>query len=180
MPRRQPTHPRMVKPSGPRRSAPEVELCIPVIDEESTKGRRISMMITMHLLMDAPKSPPWKGANVYRDIGSGAVFVGAVFVDLLLIRLRAQTHACGISSRCSRQDPQARTGRSIVTSAPSSYACVRSNLMSCYCTFGNCKLVFFRTRVDRYGGALVVLGMSENPGKPSFRSPNGLLAPFLA
>ena len=46
----------MVKPSGPRRSAPEVELCIPVIDEESTKGRRISMMITMHLLMDAPKS----------------------------------------------------------------------------------------------------------------------------
>jgi len=49
-----------------------------------------------------------------------------------------------------------------------------------YCTFGNCKLVFFRTRVDRYGGALVVLGMSENPGKPSFRSPNGLLAPFLA
>eukprot|EP01046_Picozoa_sp_COSAG06_P051772 COSAG06_NODE_8530_length_2137_cov_5.898921_1_plen_83_part_00 len=50
----------MVKPSGPRRSAPEVELCIPVIDEESTKGRRISMMITMqtmHLLMDAPKSP---------------------------------------------------------------------------------------------------------------------------
>jgi hypothetical protein len=40
-----------VKPSGPRRSAPEVELCIPVIDEESTKGRRISMMITMHLLM---------------------------------------------------------------------------------------------------------------------------------
>ena len=56
MPRRQPAHPRMVKPSGPRRSAPEVELCIPVIDEESTKGRRISMMITMHLLMDAPKS----------------------------------------------------------------------------------------------------------------------------
>ena len=49
-----------------------------------------------------------------------------------------------------------------------------------YCTFGNCNLVFFRTRVDRYGGALVVLGMSENPGKPSFRSPNGLLAPFLA
>ena len=49
-----------------------------------------------------------------------------------------------------------------------------------YCTFGNCKLVFFRTCVDRYGGALVVLGMSENPGKPSFRSPNGLLAPFLA
>jgi hypothetical protein len=47
-------------------------------------------------------------------------------------------------------------------------------------TFGNCNLVFFRTRVDRYGGALVVLGMSENPGKPSFRSPNGLLAPFLA
>ena len=46
----------MVKPSGPRRSAPEVELCIPVIDEESTKGRRISMMITIHLLMDAPKS----------------------------------------------------------------------------------------------------------------------------
>ena len=46
----------MVKPSGPWRSAPEVELCIPVIDEESTKGRRISMMITMHLLMDAPKS----------------------------------------------------------------------------------------------------------------------------
>ena len=46
----------MVKQSGPRRSAPEVELCIPVIDEESTKGRRISMMITMHLLMDAPKS----------------------------------------------------------------------------------------------------------------------------
>eukprot|EP01046_Picozoa_sp_COSAG06_P067701 COSAG06_NODE_17675_length_926_cov_27.675937_1_plen_60_part_10 len=33
-----------------------------------------------------------------------------------------------------------------------------------YCTFGNCNLVFFRTRVDRYGGALVVLGMSENPG----------------
>ena len=56
VPRRQPAHPRMVKPSGPRRSAPEVELCIPVIDEESTKGRRISMMITMHLLMDAPKS----------------------------------------------------------------------------------------------------------------------------
>ena len=25
----------MVKPSGPRRSAPEVELCIPVIDEET-------------------------------------------------------------------------------------------------------------------------------------------------
>ena len=46
----------MGKPSGQRRSAPEVELCIPVIDEESTKGRRISMMITMHLLMDAPKS----------------------------------------------------------------------------------------------------------------------------
>ena len=53
-------------------------------------------------------------------------------------------------------------------------------LPKAYCTFGNCKLVFFRTRVDRYGGALVVLGMSENPGKPSFRSPNGLLAPFLA
>ena len=47
----------MVKPSGPRRSAPEVELCIPVIDEESTKGRRISMMISEHLLTDAPKSP---------------------------------------------------------------------------------------------------------------------------
>jgi hypothetical protein len=49
-----------------------------------------------------------------------------------------------------------------------------------YCTFGNCKLVFFRPCVDRYGGALVVLGMSGNPEKPSFRSPNGLLAPFLA
>ena len=49
-----------------------------------------------------------------------------------------------------------------------------------YCTFGKCKLVFFRTCVDRYGGALAVLGMSENPRKPSFRSPNGLLAPFLA
>ena len=47
----------MVKPSGPRRSAPEVELCIPVIDEESTKGRRISMMISEHLLTDAPKPP---------------------------------------------------------------------------------------------------------------------------
>ena len=49
-----------------------------------------------------------------------------------------------------------------------------------YCTFGNCKLVFFRHCVDRCGGALVVLGMSRNPGKPSFRPPNGLLAPFLA
>lgn len=58
-----------------------------------------------------------------------------------------------------------------------------SNLLSAfvqYCTFGTCKLVFFRTCVDRYGGALAVLGMSENPRKPSFRSPNGLLAPFLA
>jgi hypothetical protein len=41
----------MVKQSGPRRSAPEVELCIPVIDEESTKGRRISMMISKHLVI---------------------------------------------------------------------------------------------------------------------------------
>ena len=49
-----------------------------------------------------------------------------------------------------------------------------------YCMFETCKLVFFRTCVDRYGGALAVLGMSENPRKPSFRSPNGLLAPFLA
>ena len=47
-------------------------------------------------------------------------------------------------------------------------------------TFGKCKLVFIGTCVDRYGGALAVLGMSENPRKPSFRSPNGLLAPFLA
>ena len=51
---------------------------------------------------------------------------------------------------------------------------------SIYCTSGNCNLVFFRPCVDRYGGALVVLGMSGNPEKPSFRSPNGLLAPFLA
>jgi hypothetical protein len=43
--------PHMVKQSGPRRSAPEVELCIPVIDEESTKGRRISMMISKHLVI---------------------------------------------------------------------------------------------------------------------------------
>ena len=46
----------MAKPSGPRRSAPEVELCIPVIDEDSTKGRRISMMISKHLVTDAPKT----------------------------------------------------------------------------------------------------------------------------
>ena len=46
----------MAKPSGPRRSAPEVELCIPVIDEDSTEGRRISMMISKHLVTDAPKT----------------------------------------------------------------------------------------------------------------------------
>eukprot|EP01046_Picozoa_sp_COSAG06_P074590 COSAG06_NODE_22885_length_709_cov_8.701639_2_plen_39_part_01 len=38
-----------------------------------------------------------------------------------------------------------------------------TGILFIYCTFGNCNLVFFRTRVDRYGGALVVLGMSENP-----------------
>ena len=49
-----------------------------------------------------------------------------------------------------------------------------------YCMFEQRKLVDFEKCLDRYAGALAVLGMFEDPRKPSFHSPNGLLAPFLA